>query len=353
MDWVGHRPQSVARNLEVEMAYGKVWPAHPKPFQDELLSSWIVRVAQANAIKLQTLSWMLFGNERSPWNRDIDRSAPPWLLQALSEHTGTNYWDIFHTTLATYRTRLYSRRQSSGQLRWILPVKNYGMRHTGFGQQLCPQCLASDPISYFRKQWRVALFTYCPNHQVQLWNSCPACGLPVMHYRGDFGRDLKEARPMHVCHACGFDFREAEGREVLFPNEEVHSLFDAMLLSLEKAADQSDQFDLGFFAVLHQLCLMLEARPNHGKLQHFVAEQLGLPDLSRPTKRLTVEQHCQVERHQVLLCGLWLIGDLEQRLGDAWRAKAVRYNLMSKDFDEAPSWYSLLISTFSNWREPT
>jgi len=95
------------------MTYGKVWPAHPKPFPDELLSSWIVRVAQANAIKLQTLSWMLFGNERSPWNRDIDRSAPPWLLKELALHTGTNYWDVFHTTLVTYRQRLYPRRRLS------------------------------------------------------------------------------------------------------------------------------------------------------------------------------------------------------------------------------------------------
>lgn len=333
------------------MTYGRIWPAHPKPLPDELLSSWIVRVAQANGIKLQTLCWMLFGNERSPWNRDIDRSAPPWLLQALSEHTGTNYWDIFHTTLATYRTRLYSRRQSSGQLRWILPVNNYGMRHTGFGQQFCPLCLASDPVPYFRKQWRVALFTYCSHHQVQLWNSCPVCGLPVVHYRGDFGRELKEAWPMYACHACGFDFREAEGREVLFPNEEVHSLFDAMLLSLEKAADQSDQFDLGFFAVLHQLCLMLEARPNHGKLQHFVAEQLGTPALPHPTKRLTVEQHSQVERHQALLCGLWLMGNLEQRLGNAWLAKAVRYNLMLKDFDGPPWWYLEAVERCSDWRK--
>jgi len=159
-----------------------------------------------------------------------------------------------------------------------------------------------------------------------------------------------DARPMHVCHACGFDFREAEAREVLFPNEEVHSLFDAMLLSLEKAADQSDQFDLGFFAVLHQLCLMLEARPNHGKLQQFIAEQLGIPAVQLSAQRLTVEQHIQAERHQVLLCGLWLIGNLAQRIGDAWQAKAVRYNLMTKDFDGPPRWYLEVVRQFSNWR---
>lgn len=333
------------------MTYGRIWPAHPKPLPDELLSSWIVRVAKANGIKLQTLCWMLFGNGKSPWNRDIDRSAPHWLLHALSQHTGTNYWDIFHTTLATYRTRLYSRRQSSGQLRWILPVNNYGMRRTGFGQQFCPLCLTSDPVPYYRKQWRVALFTYCPQHQVLLWNSCPACGLPVMHYRGDFGRELREARPMHTCHACGFDFREAEGREVFFPDEEVRSLFDAMLLSLGQPTLEAGRFDLGFFAVLHQLCLMLEAIPNHGKLQHFVAKQLGLPVLLLPTKRLTVEQRSQTERHQVLLCGLWLMGNLTLRLGDAWSAKAVRYNLMLKDLDQVPMWYRAVTERFSSWHD--
>src|SRR6185369_12897990 len=96
------------------MLSGKVWPAHPKPLQDELLSSWIVRVAEANVIKLQTLSWMLFGNGQSPWNRDIDRNAPRWLIEALSQHTGSNYWEVFHTALVTYRGRLYPHRQAVG-----------------------------------------------------------------------------------------------------------------------------------------------------------------------------------------------------------------------------------------------
>lgn len=332
------------------MIHGKVWPAHPKPLPDELLSSWIVRVAQANGIKLQTLCWMLFGNLRSPWNRDIDRSAPPWLIQALSQHTGTNYWNIFHTTLVTYRTRLYPRRQSSGQLRWILPLGNYGMRHRQFGQQFCPACLAADAIPYFRKQWRVALFTYCPVHQVVLRDACPGCGLPVMHYRGDFGRELWEARPMYVCHACGCDFRESEGEAMCFPDEEVHCLFDSVLLSLGNPSDQPGQFDLGFFSVLRQLCLILGARPNQGRLQSFVADQIGIPALPLPGKRLTFEQHSHAERHQYLLCALWLLSDLEHRLRAAWLTKAVRYNLMLKDFDDPPGWYRPLVERFSDWR---
>jgi TniQ len=232
------------------MAHGKIWPAHPKPLPSELLSSWIVRIAEANSIKLQTMTRLLFGTERSPWNRDIDRSAPPWLIQALSQHTGANYWDIFHTTLVTYRTRLYPRRQSVGQLRWILPINSCGTRHTGFGQQFCPACLATDSIPHFRKQWRVALFTYCPAHQIELHDACPDCGAPVVHYRGDFGKELKDAWPMYVCHACGADFREAERRPACFPSEDVRQMFDEMLRSLGRPVTDIGRFDLGYFDVM-------------------------------------------------------------------------------------------------------
>jgi len=333
------------------MAYGRIWPVHPKPLPDELLSSWIVRVAQANGIKLQTLCWMLFGNEKSPWNRDIDRSAPPWLLQALSEHTGTNYWDIFHTTLATYRTRLYSRRQSSGQLRWILPVNNYGMRHTGFGQQFCPVCLATDPVAYFRKQWRIALFTYCPIHQVELHDACPSCAAPVVHYRGDFGKELDAAWPMFVCHACGFDLCKAELKPAYFPSDELHQMFDAMLESLCGPVAEAGKFNLGFFAVVHQFCRIMGMGQNQGKLLRYVLEQIGDPvSVMQPAGRVTIEERRRDERHWWLLCSLWLMIDLETRLRDAWGAKAVRYNLMVKDFRFRPAWYSDLVKRFSNWR---
>jgi len=47
------------------------------------------------------------------------------------------------------------------------------------------------------------------------------------------------------------------------------------------------------------------------------------------------------------------MSNLAQRLRDAWLAKAVRYNLMLKDFEGAPEWYRLLVMAFSNWRTLT
>lgn len=334
------------------MLSGKLWPAHPKPLPDEILSSWIVRVAEANAIKLQTLCWMLFGNARSPWNRDVDRSAPKWLLKAICEHTGTNYWDAYHTTLTTYRAVLYPGRQRSGQLRWILPVGTYAMTRKGYGQQFCPQCLAEDLMPYFRKAWRVALFTFCPAHQVMLYDACPSCGMPVIFHRRDFGVEIENVKPICVCHTCGFDFRTAARTLPIFPNEEIRAMFCEMLHFVQSPEGRHKLFDLGFLAVLHQFCRIMGARQNGGRLEKFVAEQLGMRMAEMMLGRTSIEHRRVGERHDLLLCALWLMAAPAERIREVWEAKAVRYNLILKDMEEVPKWFRQLVKRFSNWRRP-
>ena len=65
-----------------------IWPIHPHPRPDELLSSWMVRLAHANRYKVHDFYALYFGRERQIWNRDIDHLAPDWLLNGLSFHTG-------------------------------------------------------------------------------------------------------------------------------------------------------------------------------------------------------------------------------------------------------------------------
>ncbi|MBV5269084.1 MAG: hypothetical protein JZU55_03070, partial [Afipia sp.] len=89
---------------------------------------------------------------------------------------------------------------------------------------------------------------------MELHDACPACGVPVIIFRGDFGRELKDARPMYVCHSCGYDFRETCREPVFFPNDELHETFDNVLASLTKPANDASRFDLGFYAVMHQFC---------------------------------------------------------------------------------------------------
>lgn len=332
------------------MAHGRIWPAHPKPLPDELLSSWMVRIAQANAIKLQSLCWIVFGNSQSPWNRDIDRSAPEWLIKALSLKTGTPYRKVLDTTLLTYKGRLYRKPRYSGPLSWISVIQSHGMKHKGFGQQFCPVCLETDPVPYFRKQWRLALFTYCPEHQIYLHDACPQCQGPIMHYRGDFGREIHEALPIYCCPLCEMDLRQAPQIQPNFANSNLHVLFDACLNSLYASASQATPFRLDYFLVLHHLSWLMVSKPNKGKLAKYLAAQIDRPSISHDSKRIAFEQLRRPLRHHYLQLALWLMENLPSRLEAAWLNKTVQYNLMLKDFEHPPDWYRKLTGRFSDWR---
>lgn len=328
------------------MAHGHLWPAHPKPLPDELLSSWFVRVATANGIKLQTLSWMLFGYGRSPWQRDVDRLPPAWFLDSVCTHAGLSREEAWRATLDTYRGRLYPKPRSSGVLRWVLPIVSAGASRRGFGVQFCPACLARDAVPYYRKRWRLALFTYCPDHDCLLYDACPVCGAPVAFFRHDFGRELSQAKGIACCWKCEFDFRRAERTPATFPTNEVAEIFGSMLSSLQLPTAEVGNFDIGFFAVLHQLCRIVAMRQNQRKLLGYVSDRLGMPAPPILLGRIGVEERRLTERHPLLVGGLWLMADLEDRLRAAWLAKAVRYNLMVKDFHDPPRWYLAVSGQF-------
>ena len=86
---------------------GNVWPIHLKPLEDELLSSWIIRLAHANGLKVMTLCTMLFGYRRPVWNRDIDRLAPEAVLNKISQITGTPLDRVCATTLKDFEGRVF------------------------------------------------------------------------------------------------------------------------------------------------------------------------------------------------------------------------------------------------------
>lgn len=79
-----------------------ILPAHPKPYFDELLSSWLIRLAHTNGLKVQTFCHLLFPNFEI-WNRDIDRHAPDFVIETLAEKTGSTAEQIHATTLNFFK----------------------------------------------------------------------------------------------------------------------------------------------------------------------------------------------------------------------------------------------------------
>ena len=330
------------------MLTGRLLPVHPKPLTDELLTSWIVRIAEANAVKLHTLTRFLFGDhKRSPWMRDIARSGPEWLVEKISEVTGTTRELANQTTLNSYYGKIFPAKQISGQLRWLLPAKIKSSNRLGHCLQYCPVCLAGDNPPYYRRRWRIGYYTFCTEHDVMLLDACPVCDSPIVIHRRDFSVDLNQARRMTECNVCGFDLQEAPK---LFPevlSRQVYKFHSRIVNPLERPDRWSDEYGLGFSAALHQLCKLMVMIPNKGSLRIFVENQLGVESQELPFGRFPFEQRRVVERHYVISLALWMLQSPRERFRAAWKAGAIRYNSFLKDFVDPPSWYVDIVEEFN------
>lgn len=328
-----------------------LWPIRYKPLPDELLSSWLVRLAHGHGLKVQTFCNLIFGNRHQVWNRDIDRLGPDWLINELSARTGTPLEIAYGTTLRAYEALLYPQFKLSGVLQWILTLKMYHRKFEGYGLQYCSQCLHEGPEPYFRKAWRVAFNTVCVKHQCMLRDRCPNCGSGVAFHRRDMGNgDVVVADSMAGCHQCGFDLSEAVSESITKYDQQSGIWHAGLCEQIAKAFTVGSVANLDTFLVMRQLTMLLTSRYQTLRLHAYVCDQLDVDEFQLMKGRIAIETRSLQERHHLSQLVAWLMVDLESRLRLAWRAKAVRYNHLGKGFENAPGWYLKAIDGFSDWR---
>lgn len=322
------------------MLSGKRWPAHPHPYRDELLSSWLVRIAHANGLKIQTFCNHEFGANYQIWNRDIDRLSPTWLIEAMSKKTCTPLKRVWETTLLGYEGKLYEKQLASGQLRWIIPLQIYHRKRLGHGIQFCPRCLAGDEEPYYRRAWRVALYTFCPRHDVMLLDRCPQCDNGVAFHRQELGRpDVTETASLACCWYCGFDLSLASVEPVQKWNKYTFQSWGQVLRLIDKGTKSSMQFDYSKLAVLHHFCVLLASTRLAPKLKDYLLTKTKVPILDLAESSQSFESRIINERQYVVGLSWWLLGRWPSRLISAWINKAIRYNELLKDFRHPPNEY--------------
>lgn len=328
-----------------------LWPIHYKPLPDELLSCWLVRLAHGHGLKVQTFCNLIFGNQRQIWNRDMDRLAPDWLIDELSFRTGAPRERVWNTTLRSYEGILYSKFRLAGNLRWLLGLKIYHRKREGHGLQFCPSCLFEDKIPYFRKHWRVAFYTVCAVHKTMMLDRCPQCGAAIAIHRLDIANSgAVEDGTVAYCHACGMDLRTAPILEPIVYDLAVSEFLLSACCTIAPHDAVETEWNLGRYAVMHQLSWIMTARYKHVHLREFVLRQIGTRDISLTQGRVSFEMRSIEERHHLVQLVGWLLVDCESRLDAAWRGGAVRYNVLLKDFTDVPDWYWQIVRKFTNWR---
>ncbi len=319
---------------------GRLWPAHPKPLPDELLSSWLVRIARANGLKLQTFCVQVFGQKRQLWNRDIDRLAPAWLLQSLAQHTGTPLRRVVDTTLLRYQGVLYERKPATGQLRWILCAGMYHRKRQAFGTLYCPRCLAEDTEPYFRTRWRVAVLCHCAHHGVELLDRCQQCGEPIAFHRQELGKPHSvDAGPMSGCHVCGADLRNAPTKKAEFYDDSIAVVSNSIADLIE---GRPSPLGAGHMVVLHQLCRIMVSRCWSARLGAYVTCMLSCSPVPISVARW-FEARTIAERRHIIQLASWLLAEPDIRIEMAWKDRAARYSDLGRDMSKWPPWFEALL----------
>lgn len=149
---------------------------------EELLSSWLVRVALANGCDPLVISWAIWDKWRG-WANDIDRNPGNERLVTLSNYSGESLNDLQNSTLFPIALVVLGREPIANELwPWILTTGTRNRIRKG-GLQYCVDCLKEDKKPYYRRKWRLAWHVSCIKHGKSLLDCCPHCQAPIEPHR--------------------------------------------------------------------------------------------------------------------------------------------------------------------------
>lgn len=325
---------------------GELWPVHPRRFPDELLSFWILRVAHANRVKLQTFTNTTFPRTESPWAKDIDRSASPAFIERLSLRTGASVEEIKGGMLTSYEGTVFERHNEMGNTPWVLPLGVYHRTRRAYGMQFCPQCLFWDEEPYFRRRWRLAFVTICDKHGNLLHDRCPQCEAPVVFFRNDLGHRKGYSLADHTrCWQCGFDLRRSPVWGADWLDAQSYITLKSLITFIDSGMAVAGQHLIAyahlFLEALHCICRMLTSSGRYRRYDQFqavVSEITGSP-LPAPVSRAVFEQLGLSDRHRVLLSALWLLSGWPSRLVDTCRRSRMFRPSVVGDAVSIPYWF--------------
>lgn len=268
---------------------GTLWPVHLKPLKDELLSSWLARIAAAHGLELDSFCSRALPGELNLFT-DIDETRDSELLTVLARKTGTPVDKVVSTTLGAYEGWLHSGFSWNAkglQVRkapWVMPVRlrNLSYRRL-FGLQFCPRCLLEDKIPYFRRRWRLAFVVLCEKHRLLLLDRCAKCGEPVNFRTGIIESEQKLVRGYTTtCQSCQSDLQTAVTVQAQHPVDREEVKFQKFLLKVLKQGwveipQSGPVYSHLYFAALYKLATALTFSLVAEMLRETVSYHYGVP----------------------------------------------------------------------------
>jgi hypothetical protein len=325
----------------------ELWPLRPKPLPDELLTSWLIRLADAHAQKLRTFTSLAWPG-RPIWNGDIDKSADEQIVATLAARTSSSQDVVWRTTLAAFEGVLFEARSANGKMRWVLPLGLHPRARSRRGVSFCFQCLQEDEVPYFRRTWRLAFATTCVAHGAPLTDRCPRCDAIVLFHRGDMGHKGKRiADPMSVCHTCRADFRDVRDPRCVAPPPGAE--FVAAQGAAERVLSEcwaevpghGPTPALLYFRGLRQIAGLLLKRGYGERLRAAACERYSIPSfvLSGAPQQREIEYFERADRQCVLELLFSFLGDWPDGFVETCTAARLWEHAATENMDAPPYWY--------------
>lgn len=319
-----------------------LWPAHVKPQEDELLSSWLVRLAMAHGVKLHTFCSTVWPGKQI-WTRDIDKCADDAILNVLSQRTAVDKNAVIKTTLAAYAGYLYERHNPYGNTFWIMPLGIYHRKHQQYGLQFCPRCLTEDKRPYYRRRWRLAFVTCCESHSIKLLDRCYRCHVPINFHRDEMGtRARYSPTSMFRCYQCRIDLRKS----ILDPSDPIIKGFQVKLM---EAISQGWIEIRGYgpvhshlyFSVLHQLMRLLAMGKRAKVFRDAISRghRIENPTLTLSKEHRGIEYLNVAARTTLVNMARCLLEEWPDRFIEICSENKIWSSTLLRDFDSPPFWF--------------
>ncbi|BDP41224.1 hypothetical protein DAETH_11930 [Deinococcus aetherius] len=329
-------------------------PCYPRPYADELFSSWFLRLAHANVQRLPHFTFRITGDSYF-WRFDPDRFLRPGLAETLAEVTGLSVDAIHALTLRRYEGKVVTQLPPRAPVRWIMPLYIQGYKRRRPGLSYCPACLRE--ALFLRTHWRLSFVTVCERHACPLQGACPRCQAPYAPQRNDLGLgsdwSTQPEPPFGFCPECRLDLRDTPPRDA---DPEVLRL-QAWLLGGAVSGvlpwpGQGEVPSLEGFDVLHQLLAVVLRQGVQGHL----TETCGLAGPERPPQRRnrSFEDFDLPDRRLLLRQLAFLLEDWPHRLLRTCEAAGVTKEPLVVNFRPVPPWYEAVADRLSraNGRRP-
>jgi hypothetical protein len=165
---------------------GQIWPLHHKPLEDELLSSWLARLARAYGVPPVRFWSQVWPSAIGIRWAFVDHAPPAGLLRLLAEKTATPLDRVKEAALEPLRDVQF------------VPYASLELFY-------CPACLAADIQPYFRRRWQMSAFSFCERHACWLTGRCAQCWHPLAPHLVSIETDS-----IAYCFDCGADLRSTK-----------------------------------------------------------------------------------------------------------------------------------------------